>query len=457
MSSTRPGDLRATSAANAAELLQGDEPGVLLVGPAAQTSRTIRLILDQLSDRSVMPIGFMASGATPAMLRQEVGQAHAARPSPDTDLLLVVAQADRLSPDLLHELEMAAEAAATHGGLKFLFAAPRDLSASLQRAELWSLAACVRTRLPVLSPTTPLPTQGPTQGPSQDTLPEHDAGASARASESPYPFSLVAEPLGVARHTRQARPVPRVMLAVGILGILSLAVTGILVSHQPGRPVALDRPAAPVTPAPPPAASTIRLPIVPDAVPPASSPEPTTPSPEPRVQAPPAAAAPAPASPAPVAPPVAVAPLTLPQVAPPQAAAPQATPLEVVAPQAPPPVAQLPAAPPRAIAPPPEPAALPAAAPVPSPTPTEVSPSAVPSNRIDTGRIVPQLAPARHASLLLLAGPDDTLPSLYAQVYRGTTPPSYGQVATLNPVVRSGVRLVFPAPPTGWPAASPLP
>ena len=138
-----------SSAEDAAELLRGDEPGVLLVGPAAQTGQAIRLILSRLSDRAVMPVGFAASGATPEMLRQEVGQAHAARRSADTDLLLVVAQADRLSPDLLHELEMAAEAAAAHGGLKFLFAAPRDLTASLQRAGLWSLAACVRTCLPV--------------------------------------------------------------------------------------------------------------------------------------------------------------------------------------------------------------------------------------------------------------------------------------------------------------------
>ena len=65
------------------------------------------------------------------------------------------------------------------------------------------------------------------------------------------------------------------------------------------------------------------------------------------------------------------------------------------------------------------------------------------------------MAPAPHASLLLLAGPADTLSSLYAQVYRGTTPPPYAQVMTLNPVVRSGVRLVFPAPPAGWPSASP--
>ena len=448
MSSIRPGDLRATSAANAAELLRGDEPGVLLVGPAAQTNHAIRLILDQLSDRSVMPIGFMASGATPAMLRQEVGQAHAARPSPDTDLLLVVAQADRLSPDLLHELEMAAEAAATHGGLKFLFAAPRDLSTSLQRAELWSLAACIRTRLPILPPTiTPSSSQVPPGAPLPEALPEHDVSIpSAQASERPYPFNLVAEPLGVARHARQARPVPRVMLAVGILVVLGLGVTGMLIGHQPDRPAAPVRPIAMATPTPPPAASTIRLPIVPDVVPPASPLASVTPSPEPHTQAPPIATAPVPASPAPAAPTLSLV------VPPPVVAAPVVQPPTVA-----PSVVLPPAAPPQAVAPPSKPVTPASAALAPLPQPANVSPASVPPNRIDAGQIVPQLVPARHASLLLLAGPDDTLPSLYAQVYRGTAPPPYAQVATLNPVVRSGVRLVFPAPPTGWPAASPPP
>ncbi len=444
--------MRASSAANAAELLQGNEPGVLLVGPAAQTSHAIRLILDQLSDRSVMPIGFMASGATPAMLRQEVGQAHAARPSPDTDLLLVVAQADRLSPDLLHELEMAAEAAATHGGLKFLFAAPRDLSASLQRAELWSLAACVRTRVPVLPPTPPPSPQEPPQAPSGtpllDTLPTHKATPSAaQESERSYPFNLVAEPLGVARHARQARPVPRVMLAVGILGLLGLAVTWTLVGHQPDRPIALT---APVTRTlPPPASSTIKLPIVPDTVPPAPSPDANAPSSGSNIQAPPTAAAPVHEPPAPAA--AAPSPVVRLPVAPPPAAPLPAAPLLAA------PASDAPA---QAVVPPP--ATTSSNNPAPSPRPAVASPIAAPSasvtpSRVDAGRIVPQLAPARHASLLLLAGPDDTLPSLYAEVYRGIAPPPYAQVATLNPVVRSGVRLVFPAPPTGWPAASPLP
>ncbi len=425
MSSTRSGHVRTASADDAAELLQGSEPGVLLVGPAAETRHAIRLILDRLSDQSVMPVGFAASGATPAMLRQEVGQAHAARPSPDTDLLLVVAQAERLSPDLLHELEMAAEAAATHGGLKFLFAAPRDLSASLQRAELWSLAACVRTCLPVLPPPRPA-----------DPLPEqpsgHQAGAQTadRTSVRPYPFDLLVEPLGVARHAQPARSGPRIMLGVGILGVLGLALTGVLLEHQSARPLlpAVREPAitlpdvpapAPPVPAPPaatqpaPPANSVTMPAPPTAAPEASSPRPPSPS---------ALPAPLPASP----PPVSHAP------APPMAAAPPQEPADTSP--------QVPTA-----------STLPPANPPPSRTDT----SGTDTGRINTGRIVPQMAPARHASLLLMAGPDDTLSSLYAQVYRDTTPPPFAQVMTLNPVVRSGVRLVFPAPPTGWPAAAP--
>ena len=427
MSSTRSGHVRAASAADAAELLQGSEPGVLLVGPAAQTRHAIRLILDRLSDRSVMPVGFSASGATPAMLRQEVGQAHAARPSPDTDLLLVVAQAERLSPDLLHELEMAAEAAATHGGLKFLFAAPRDLSASLQRAELWSLAACVRTCLPVLPPPRPA-----------DPLPEqpagHQAGALAdvrtgsqtgdQVSGRPYPFDLLVEPLGVARHAQPTRSGPRIMLGVGILAVLSLALTGVLLEHQSVRPLlppvrepvitlpsapvpAAPAPAPPVAAQPAPPADPVTVPLPPTAVPETASPSQPSSS--------------APSSPLPAAPPASPAP-----------------------------------APPVAAVPPQEPADASPAVPTGSTLPpANPSPGRIDTGRIVAGQIVPQMAPARHASLLLMAGPDDTLSSLYAQVYRGTTPPPFAQVMTLNPVVRSGVRLVFPAPPTGWPAASP--
>ncbi len=443
----------------------------MLVGPAAETRHAIRLILDRLSDESVMPVGFAASGATPAMLRQEVGQAHAARPSPDTDLLLVVAQAERLSPDLLHELEMAAEAAAEHGGLKFLFAAPRDLSASLQRAELWSLAACVRTCLPVLPrprPADPLPEQ-----PS-----EYQAGAQTadRTSGRSYPFDLLVEPLGVARPAQPARSGPRILLGVGILGVLGLALTGVLVEHQSTRPLSpvVREPAitlpnvpapAPPVPAPPaatqpaPPADPVTMPAPPTAAPEASSPLPPSPSPP----------APLPASPPPVlhapAPPMAAVPPqepadTSPQVVTmpaPLTAAPEASsPLPpspsppAPLPASPPPVLHAPA-PPMAAVPPQEPAdtspQVPAGSTLP---PANPSPS-----RTDTSQIVPQMAPARHASLLLLAGTNDTLSSLYTQVYRGTTPPPFAQVMTLNPVVRSGVRLVFPAPPTGWPTAAP--
>ncbi len=452
---------------------------MLLVGPAAQTSQAIRLILNRLSDRSVMPIGFAASGATPEMLRQEVGQAHATRRSPDTDLLLVVAQADRLSPDLLHELEMAAEAAATHGGLKFLFAAPRDLSASLQRAELWSLAACVRT---CLSVPPPRPANPPSEQPGRD--------AAGRADGRPYPFDLLLEPLSVARHAQQAGPAPRIMLAVGILVALGLALAGVLVEHQPNRPVLPPAPSAPALtapdsslPGPPASAPPVAAPPVdsfetaapptasePAAVPPAPAPS-ATPAPIPSApsSSPPASvsASPPPVptqQPADVPPavsaahsPETLAPKTLaPEPpAPPAAAEPAAVPSPPASPapaataaSAPPPT-PVPAPPASTV--PPQPTGVPVAVPA-GPTPPPASP---PPGGIGTAGIVPQMAPAPHASLLLLAGPADTLSSLYAQVYRGTTPPPYAQVVTLNPVVRSGVRLVFPAPPAGWPAASP--
>ena len=53
--------------------------------------------------------------------------------------------------------------------------------------------------------------------------------------------------------------------------------------------------------------------------------------------------------------------------------------------------------------------------------------------------------------LILLAGPDDTLPALYARVYRGVTPPPYADVLAANhSPVRPGDLLIFPEPPNGW-------
>ena len=53
--------------------------------------------------------------------------------------------------------------------------------------------------------------------------------------------------------------------------------------------------------------------------------------------------------------------------------------------------------------------------------------------------------------LILVAGADDTLPALYARVYRGVIPPPYAAVAAANhSPVRPGDLLVFPEPPNGW-------
>ena len=130
-------------------------------------------------------------------------------------------------------------------------------------------------------------------------------------------------------------------------------------------------------------------------------------------------------------------------------AAPRVTPLSVPPPlnRAPAPIAPGPQpAPPQPAAAVPAPAAPVAPAPVPQapvmPAPAPVQTAPVPAP------VPPQPAAA---SLLLIARPGDTLASLYAQVYRGTTPPPFAQVAALNPaVIGVGMRLVFPAPAAGW-------
>ncbi|MGI4745933.1 MAG: hypothetical protein ACRYFY_07800 [Janthinobacterium lividum] len=80
-----------------------------------------------------------------------------------------------------------------------------------------------------------------------------------------------------------------------------------------------------------------------------------------------------------------------------------------------------------------------AAAPVASITATEIAPPA------PTTVVVPG------ASLLLIAEPGDTLPKLYAKVYRGMTPPPYSEVTAVNPAtIKPGDHLMFPTPPNGW-------
>ncbi len=129
---------------------------------------------------------------------------------------------------------------------------------------------------------------------------------------------------------------------------------------------------------------------------------------------------------------------------------PRVTPLSVPPPlnRAPPLILPAPTqpAPPQPAVAVPAPAVPVAPAPVPQ-APVMPAPAPVPTAP------VPMPVPPRPAaaSLLLIARPGDTLASLYAQVYRGTTPPPFGQVAALNPaVIGVGTRLVFPAPATGW-------
>ena len=100
--------------------------------------------------------------------------------------------------------------------------------------------------------------------------------------------------------------------------------------------------------------------------------------------------------------------------------------------------------------PPPPPVAAPGpAAPVPpAPAPQVPARPAPTPPPVPAATVPPQPA---SASLLLIAGPGDTLASLYARVYQGTTPPPFARVAALNPaVIVVGTRLVFPAPAAGW-------
>ena len=92
------------------------------------------------------------------------------------------------------------------------------------------------------------------------------------------------------------------------------------------------------------------------------------------------------------------------------------------------------------------------ATPLPPPTipPTgKVTPAIPPSQ----AAALPLSAPAPRSSpgLILVAGADDTLPALYARVYRGVTPPPYSDVLAANhSPVRPGDLLIFPEPPNGW-------
>ena len=144
----------------------------------------------------------------------------------------------------------------------------------------------------------------------------------------------------------------------------------------------------------------------------------------------------------------------MPRMAAPRATASQARPAETVpavAPQ-PPPIA------PTVLA---NSGASPTA---PKATPQHPAEAAAPSTRLNPGpaKASPELAaaamPRRPSGLVLVAGPHDTMPALYARVYKGLTPPAYATVLAVNePLsglgpVRPGALLIFPAPPQGWTA-----
>ena len=320
-------------------------PGVMLVGPETRTALVIRLLLDRLDPALLQPVTIDARSATPESLRDAVAARHAARPTRETGLLLVVPEAGRLSGAMRHELELAAAAARAHGGLTILLAHAEALGPSFRDSGLPELGDCVSTVLTIA----PTATHGdvrppPLTEPARGAAPGSSSGAAPDTTRGPRP---------AARPGRAARnPTALVLLAVAVLAALFLVIW--LMLRNLGTAPSVPVPSAPV----PPIATVPRSP----------------------------------------------APAPLP-------AAPQAAPAPLPAPRP---------------------------APVPAPQP------APPILERDSG-----------ASLLLVAQPGDTLPVLYAKIYAGAEPPPFAQVQALNPIVRPGVRLVFPAPPGGWPKQEP--
>ena len=243
---------------------------------------------------------------------------------------------------------------------------------------------------------------------------------------------------------------------------------------QPPTP-AMDLPAIAATPLPdlPDAAPSSTVPTVPPAAPPVlASAEPPHP-PEPPAPAPSAEPAPSPELPAspgpqpgatahagivetPLPPPPAPQRLASaePASAPPppafdlpaiaEAPLPAPTPAPVASPRSPAVLTSQPAAPTPAKPPPAEVASIPPGPPS-QPTPPVSRPAAPLPEK--AAREAPHGSPG----LILVAGADDTLPKLYARVYRGITPPPYADVLAINhSPIRPGELLIFPEPPNGW-------
>lgn len=199
---------------DAISLLCGERIGLTLIGDPNRIHHMLPSILEHIVARPMLPVHIQSATASCETLRESVEHAHAARPGGVGDILLVIEDAHLLSPLVLAELELAAAAASSAGGLRFLFTAPQDFSHTLERRHLDILAECVRTRL---------------------TLP----AVRARANPPLRPFASAAPsgpPVRVARH---------VMLASGVLGALGLLVAAGIVTHAGRSIVPLIRTQAP--------------------------------------------------------------------------------------------------------------------------------------------------------------------------------------------------------------------
>lgn len=93
------------------------------------------------------------------------------------------------------------------------------------------------------------------------------------------------------------------------------------------------------------------------------------------------------------------------------------------------------------------------------PSITIVAPHAAPSTAEPVPmplREEPAQSPAQPGGapgLILVAHAGDTMPDLYAKVYRGLSPPPYAEVVAANHLpLRAGAIVVFPMPQGGWPA-----
>ena len=105
----------------------------------------------------------------------------------------------------------------------------------------------------------------------------------------------------------------------------------------------------------------------------------------------------------------------------------------------------------------PDPAPLALASATPAPNAAPASDTAVPAPDPATQQALDLDAgpgPTRPAGpgLLLVAERGDTLARLYQRIYAGAAPPPYAAVLAVNRgPVQPGARLLFPAPPGGWP------